>query len=227
MKQLALAVARAGSRVFANFHAGENAEALARCQQLAGGERLALWLWGPPGCGRSHLLQATAAAGGESATLIRGSDPDMLPGPLAGRTRLVIVDDIDARVGDARFERWLFTAYRELEDAAGGLLVSAEAPPRGLRWGLADLASRMSASQVLRLRPLDDRGRAAALKLHAGHRGFALPDETLDYLLARLPRDLPSLFELLDTLDSASLEMQRRITVPFIREVLHRRGHEV
>jgi DnaA family protein len=49
-----------------------------------------------------------------------------------------------------------------------------------------------------------------------------LPAETSEYLLRRMPRDLPSLFDVLDQLDEASLVAQRRLTVPFIRDALEK-----
>jgi len=51
-----------------------------------------------------------------------------------------------------------------------------------------------------------------------------LPEETLQWLQRRVPRDMRSLYGLLDRLDEASLAAQRRLTIPFIREVLRERG---
>jgi DnaA family protein len=73
---------------------------------------------------------------------------------------------------------------------------------------------------VYQLRDLDDAGRIEALRLRAAQRGLHLPHDTGEYLLRRMPRDLPSLFELLDYLDEASLIAQRRMTIPFIRDAL-------
>jgi DnaA family protein len=73
---------------------------------------------------------------------------------------------------------------------------------------------------VFQLRGLDEGEQQAALKLRARLRGFELPDETLQWLQRRFPRDMASLYELLDTLDEAALVAQRRLTIPFIREVL-------
>ncbi len=60
----------------------------------------------------------------------------------------------------------------------------------------------------------------AALQLRARLRGLELPLETWQWLQRRLPRDMRTLYQVLDTLDEASLAAQRRLTVPFIREVL-------
>jgi DnaA family protein len=70
------------------------------------------------------------------------------------------------------------------------------------------------------LMPLVDRQVVAALGLRARRRGLELPDETAQYLLKRMPRDLPSVFNLLDRLDEASMIEQRRLTVPFVKSVL-------
>jgi DnaA-homolog protein len=72
------------------------------------------------------------------------------------------------------------------------------------------------------LRELDDEGRIEALRLRAAQRGLELPYDTSEYLLKRVPRDLRSLFDILDELDEASLVAQRRLTIPFIREALER-----
>jgi DnaA family protein len=73
---------------------------------------------------------------------------------------------------------------------------------------------------VYQIRDLDDAGRVEALRLRAGQRGLDLPVETSEYLLRRMPRDLTSLYLVLDQLDEASLIAQRRLTIPFIRDAL-------
>jgi len=73
---------------------------------------------------------------------------------------------------------------------------------------------------VFQLRPLDEQERHAALQLRARLRGLELPDETWHWLRKRFPRDMRTLYQLLDTLDEAALAAQRRLTVPFIRDVL-------
>ena len=95
-------------------------------------------------------------------------------------------------------------------------------PPRQIDWQLDDWRSRAAACVVYQVKELDEAGRAEALKLRAEQRGLKLPDETLDYLMKRMPRDLRSLLEILDELDEASLAAQRRLTIPFIRAALER-----
>ena len=100
-----------------------------------------------------------------------------------------------------------------------------EQAPAALPFGLADLASRLAASEVHRLQPLAESEQAQALRRRARHRGLELPEETPAYLTRRAPRDFSALCRLLDELDTESLAAQRRLTVPFVRDWLARGGN--
>jgi DnaA family protein len=146
------------------------------------------------------------------------------PEALAGfeRTRVLCVDDADAVAGDMAWERALFRLFNEAAELRTRLIFAAAAPPRQADWALEDWRSRAAACVVYQLRELDDDGRLEALRLRAAQRGLQLPQETSEYLLKRMPRDLRSLFEILDHLDEASLAAQRRLTIPFIRDALEK-----
>ena len=76
---------------------------------------------------------------------------------------------------------------------------------------------------VYQVRELDETGRGEALRLRAAQRGLELPaGDARITCMKRMPRDLRSLFEILDELDEASLVAQRRLTVPFIRDALEK-----
>ena len=134
------------------------------------------------------------------------------------------LDDMEEVVGRLEWERALFGVLQGIEEGGGRLIAAAQTPPALLEWALPDLGSRFSASAVFQLRVLDEVEQQAALQLRARLRGFELPDETSRWLQRRYPRDMARLYELLDTLDEAALVAQRRLTVPFIREVLGERG---
>jgi DnaA family protein len=123
-------------------------------------------------------------------------------------------------VGQLEWERGIFGLLREIEDNGARLVLAAQAPPALLKWALPDLGSRCAAGAVFQLRPLDEQEQHAALQLRARLRGLELPDETWHWMRKRFPRDMRTLYQLLDALDEAALTAQRRLTVPFIREVL-------
>ena len=216
--------------LFASFLPARNAEAVAHLARLAAGYGPALtWLCGPEGAGKTHLLQATCAAIGARARagyLPLGEVASLGAGVLEGLTELELlcVDDLERVVGEDSWERSLFGVLREMEDAGARLLLAARSPPALLHWRLPDLGSRCAAAAVFQLRGLDEHEQQAALRLRARLRGVELPDETLAWLQRRFPRDMRTLYVLLDELDEASLAAQRRLTIPFIREVLRSKG---
>ena len=109
-----------------------------------------------------------------------------------------------------------FTAARQLESRE---LIAASAPPDRLGLKLPDLVSRLAWGTGYALQPLDDVQKLEAVRLRAQHRGFEMPEDVARYILSRYPRDLPSLFDLLDRIDQASLTQQRRVTIPFLRRL--------
>ena len=226
MQQLPLGLRLTDRAVFESFLPGRNTEALAAVRAIAAGvTRGATWLCGPAGAGKTHLLQAVCAA---SAARVRaGYVPLAQVAPLGSglldglaQLECLCLDDLDAVAGQLAWERGLFALLREIEEAGGALIATSAAPPALLPWALKDLGSRFTAGAVFQLRPLDEAEQHAALELRAHLRGLELPEETWQWLRRRYPRDMRRLYELLDTLDAAAFTAQRRLTVPFIRDVL-------
>lgn len=227
MQQLALEMSLSDHAVFDNFVAAGNELAIHELRDVAlRSDQPMVWLWGAPECGRSHLLQACIAAADEHGRraaylpLARslGLRAEALEG--LGAFDVVALDDIDAVAGEPHFEEGVFNLFERLRQSGGRLVVSAAVPPVEVPFGLPDLASRLKSGGVYRVLPLDDTGRLEALQARARFRGFDLPDDTGHYLLQRAPRGAASLFRLLDTLDRASLVAQKRLTIPFVRDVL-------
>ena len=226
MRQLPLGVRIPDRAVFASFFPARNLEAVGSLSALASSEgRGVCWICGPTGSGKTHLLQATSVRAAE--TLRAGYFPLRQLAPLGiealeGLPQLdcVCLDDIDAVIGLADWERALFNLHREIEERGGRLAAAAKVPPALCDWALRDLGSRMAASAVFQLRALDEAEQQEALQLRAHLRGFELPEDTARWLQRRFPRDMHTLYSILDTLDEAALVAQRRLTIPFIRAVL-------
>jgi DnaA-homolog protein len=222
MKQLPLGVHPRANAVLASFATGPNTEVVAALKVPG---RDPLWLWGSKGCGKTHLLQAVCAQAGErTAYFPLDRSMRLPPEALSGyaQCRVLCVDDVDAVAGDLDWELALFRLFNEASELGCRLIFAAAAAPRQIGWRLEDWRSRAGACAVYHVRDLDEAGRAEAMHLRAKQLGLELPGETLDYLMKRMPRDLRSLFDILDELDEASLVAQRRLTVPFIRDALER-----
>ena len=227
MPQLPLPIRLRGGPTFQNFVDGPNAQARHWVEQMANGAGPeVLYLWGGAGVGKTHLLEATCRAvaeGGEAVgfvPLTQGAlvDPLMLAGLEA--TAVVCVDDLQVVAGERAWEEALFHLFNRMRSAGGRFLLTGREPPNGLGVALPDLASRVAAALVVRLAPLVDSDRAQALQRRARDLGFTVPTDVAAYLLRRFPRDLPSLFGLLDRLDEESLAAQRKVTLPLVRALL-------
>jgi DnaA-homolog protein len=230
MKQLALGVRLRADAVFESFAPGENSEVLTALRSASvtrSAGATPLWLWGAHGSGKTHLLQAVCAgvAAGDSAAYFPldralALPPDALTG--FERSHVLCIDDVDAIAGDQAWEQALFRLFNEANELRTRLIFAAAVAPRQASWVLEDWRSRAASCVVYHLRELDDQGRIEALRLRAAQRGLQLPYETSEYLLKRMPRDLRSLFQILDALDEASMVEQRRLTIPFIRDELEK-----
>lgn len=226
-RQLALGLQLRTSARFENFVAGSNAELVDQLRRCAEGRGEAFFAcWGAPGSGKTHLLQASchhAASDGRSATYVSLREHAALQPVLFEGWEafdLVCIDDIEAVAGDARWENALFHLYNRVRERGGCLVISALGAPARLNIHLPDLRSRLAWGVGYQLKPLTDAQLLQALQLRARQRGCEIPDDTAGYLLKRLPRDTASLFDMLERLDEASLEAQRKLTVPFVKSVL-------
>lgn len=197
MRQLPLEISGHAEPDFANFVAGSNAEALARVRDLAAGRlrEAIVYLWGEPGCGRTHLLRA------------------------AGRANpvLVLADDVETLGAPA--QQALFSAINAAREGQAPVLAAGRFPPALLALR-DDLRTRLAWGLVYQLQPLSDPEKAQHLRSEAARRGLRLADEVVQYLLNRLPRDLASLNGVLDLLDRHSLSKQRQVTLALVREAL-------
>ncbi|MDP2783684.1 MAG: DnaA regulatory inactivator Hda [Sulfurimicrobium sp.] len=217
MKQLLLDIAADVTPTLDNFLPGRNAELLHALQTILQGgvgERF-IYIWGEPGSGRSHLLRAWIHAAqqlGHSAAYVPGKIPRQWEGG-----GLVAVDDVARLDQDGQIA--LFHLYNRLREVGGALLVSGPIAPGGLDLR-PDLLTRLGWGLVYQVHGLNDEEKAQALQVHARERGFRLPQEVLDYLLRHWRRDLPSLMAVLDALDRYTLEQQRPVTLPLLRQLL-------
>jgi DnaA family protein len=222
--QLALPLRLADHAVFESFHDAGNEALLAMLSDLAnGGGDQGCWLWGGHAVGKTHLLQAVCDSAGDRSVYVPlrmfdQAGPEILEG-LASR-ELICIDDIETIAGKSDWETALFALCNQVLDENRVLIVAAAMSSRECPIELPDLQSRLARLATYQVSALADEDRVLALQLRARHRGLDLPDDTARYLISRQARDMASLYELLDKLDLEALRAQRRLTIPFVREVL-------
>lgn len=235
IEQLPLAIRLPDTTSFASFYPGENGatfEAL-RDFVLAKGELQAepqhhscFYLYGEPGSGCSHLLQAACHAVLEQQQMamyfslrdLVAQPPAVLDGLEA--MQLVALDDLGAIAGNSDWEIGLFHFYNRCRDSGVKLLFGAKKKPQDLSVRLPDLVSRLAWGGVHAVKSLSDKDKRELLQQRAKARGFELSDEVVNYLFNRCSRALPELIEILDKLDRDSIKLKRKVTIPFVKQSL-------
>lgn len=229
MSQLVLPFPLRRRYSFDGFCADGNEELLTRLGGLGAVDGFTcLWLHGEGSCGRTHLLQALC-----SEMLAARRQASYLPARLTTCEAVlseleprgvVCIDDADVWLGGSASEALLMKLYQGLLGDGGALVLSAALPPTAIRFALPDLASRLRAAAVYAVRTAPETQWRALLIERAAGREVGLSDAVLDFWLSRGPRSLSALMNQLDTLVAVSLRDQRRITVPFVRDVLALHG---
>lgn len=223
-EQQALPFALGERGTFRHFVLGRNGELVERLRRLGRGSGDAfdcVWLFGDEGTGKTHLLQAVCNDQ-PNAAYIPAREFTTVGESIEGYGRFdtVTVDDVPEWIGSETPERGLMGLYNVLRGRHARLVLTAHRSPRDLSFTLPDLASRLRAAACYRLVPLDDRDKLRLLAGVARERGFELPDEVAQFLLARTSRDQRELLGVFDRLDQASLAQGRRLTIPFVKETL-------
>ncbi len=227
-RQLALAIQLNDEATFSDFCWGSNTLLQQQLDHTlqGNGERL-LYLWGPSGSGKSHLLQACCQAIGSHQSaiylpLLTLSEwgPQVIDG--IEQQTLIGIDDIDAIAAHPAWEEAIFHLYNRVrENEQTTLIITGKYPPTQAPVHLPDLRSRLSWGLIIQLNELSDHEKINTLQLHAHKRGFELPSSVGQFLLNRCARNMHDLHSLLNRLDEASLIAQRKITIPFVKHVLN------
>ncbi|AKQ33225.1 DnaA regulatory inactivator Hda [Candidatus Coxiella mudrowiae] len=229
LDQLPLRINLQEETTFNNFYPGKNETVLHALNELLEnkGESF-VYLWGEPGVGRTHLLQACCHEMNSRALetmYLPLRISQLTPVILCGMEtkHLICIDDIDAVLNQKDWEEALLHFYnRARESTEPKLIIAGKDIPPQLNCQLADLRSRLSWGLVFQVVGLSDTEKIKALQMRAHDRGFELSDEVGQFLLLYYTRDMSLLFNLLDKLDQASLIAKRKLTLPFVKTVLER-----
>ncbi len=221
MRQLLLDLPADKPQTLESFVTGANAELTALLQRVAHGQATSLderfvYLWGEPGAGKSHLLQALAAT--PRARLLTPASA-LTDFDYAPDTALYLIDD--AQQLSAEVQIAAFALFNQVRERGGNLVAAGNVAPAGLAVR-EDLRTRLGWGLIYQVHGLSDDDKIAALTHAAQARGIALSAGVLPYLLTHFARDMRSLSAMLNALDQYSLETKRPITLPLLRELLQR-----
>ena len=227
-KQLPLHFEFRANQTFDDFFPGSNLEVINHLKKSieGNGERL-IFLWGQSGQGKSHLLQACChqAQSQQLSSFYFAFSAFELPDSamLSGLDKLDIIcfDNIQHIAGNPIWEQAFFNFFNLHRDQEHTLIVSASCPPNEIALQLPDLKTRLNWGLTLKIQPLCDEESITALIFKAGRMGFEISPQVGRFLLTHYDRDLSSLWVLLTKLDRASLAAKRKLTLPFLKQILN------
>jgi len=232
--QLALSVQLPDDETFYSYKSTVNQGVAVQLQHFINGQSQtelrpqSFYLFGLKGVGKSHLLHACstyAASLGKSSLCLSFSELKHLAVEVLDGLEhidIICLDDIDVISGEQQWQQAIFDLYNRLLEQNKLLIITGNQSARQLGITLPDLVSRLTWGYTEQVKALTDEEKILALQFRAQQRGLLLSDDVVNFLLNRLSRDMGSLIESLDVLDKASIREQRKITIPFIKEILEK-----
>ena len=233
--QLTLQLDTAPATSFGTFHVSDaNAVARRSVAALVDGSSAdqQVYVWGPLGCGKSHLLSAacqSVSAQGYRIAYLTGelaSQSDALSG--LEQCELVCLDDLQDLAAASEID--LCQCIERCRAAGTMLLFAADRPPEALGAPVrAELAALLDLGPRFRVAALEGESLREALRAEAARRSLPLGDDVIDYLLKRFEPTMAALRPVIDLLGDVSLSEQRRLTVALVKSVFEgpTRAHAV
>lgn len=134
---------------------------------------------------------------------------------------LLVIEDVHKISGDDSHSYW--NVYNKMNRNDGIMVMTSRFHPSLMFEGNEHIRSRLLSGLVIRMTPPDDSVKLLILDQMARLRGFRLSHDVITYLLRRKSRNLKELDRIVASLDSESLVLKRRVTIPFVRD-LEQRG---
>ena len=226
-EQLTLQFNSNAEQSFASFYTGNNVELVSHLTNIANqlGEQQ-LFIWGAEGTGKSHLLQACCQAAyqnGLTSFYLDLSEHILADSSILEGLEsfdLVCIDNIHHCANNKEWELGLFNFYNRQRANDKALVISGNCPPKFLMVQLPDLKTRLSWGLTLKLHDLLDDDLIAAFTCKAKYLGLDISPSVGEFIKKNHTRNAADLWRLLPKLEQATLVAKRKLSIPFLKEIL-------
>ena len=177
-------------------------------------------LYGPEGCGKTHLLtlwarqnKAEKATPCDTTLICRLEQKDRPPAALT-------LDDADRLAGHPEQEEWLQHLYNATKESGCFLLLASRQAPKD--WGLLlpDIASRIAGSMAVGLKEPDEFLLMNMLVKQFNDHQMSIAPEVVAYLAQHMERSGAMARRLVHRIHRKVTAENRSATIPFVKEVL-------
>lgn len=192
----------------------------------ADSEENLLYLHGTSGSGKTHLLHAAAkevaVTETEPVIPVERVTPDNLEEIIktASASRVLLLDNLHLLADSPLLRTAIWQLFNDFYESGRKIIATATLPPKELASLDEHLQSRFMWGLVAKLDISDDKSRRMIMKKLADDCQLLIPDDVIDYLLIRLPRDIPSLANAVERLKRESFATQRKISLRLARETV-------
>lgn len=177
-----------------------NREALAWIDRWPHWNAPALYIYGPAGSGKTHLVSIWKSMAGSGAN---------------------VIEDVESIAGSRPQEETLFHLYNRVRQNPGSILLTGLKPLPLVKFAIPDLASRLrSCPQVAIGLPDEDLLRALLVKLFSD-RQMRIDVGVIEYCITRMERSFCAARDLVTRLDQLSLTEKRPVTINLVRDLLN------
>jgi len=211
-----------------------NAEAVSVIDGVAAWDAPVQWLFGPRGCGKSHLASVLAnqvsVISVDAAELNEALVADFIGSPsvqdvsaqaaFGAGDAVVLIDALEDLPKAA--EEALFHLLNHAKNSGAKLLLLSRIPAAQMDLHLPDLSSRLKAIPAVAMHLPDDELMSGLLAKLFADRQVRIEPRVIDYLLPRIERNYSAMGDIVVHIDQTALSEKRSITVPLVAQVLDR-----
>lgn len=194
-----------------------------------------LFVHGPSGLGKTHLLQAIGQTAMQAGKKVRYVSGEQFTSEFVAAIKerradefrdmyrsvdLLLIDDVQFIAGKSQTEETFFHTFNELHNSSKQIVLSADSPPREIAKLEDRLRSRFEWGLTTEIAPPDEKMRLAILKNRAEEAGAEITPDVLDYLASEVIRNIRELEGNLNRVLAYSRLLRSAVTPDLARRAL-------
>jgi len=223
-EQIPLAFKQNTVQTFNDFTVGKNSLLLDSMHSFVQSSENIFYLWGEPGSGKSHVLQAfinRLSLDGKSAVILNFEDlRDRQSVSLIEMFDYICIDSAETIAGDSVLEESLFFWINEVRQAHKKILIASQYSNKSNAWQLPDLCSRIQSGRTYKIIALDRDEVLSVFNNLVKKKGIIIDQKVMAFLEKNCPMNLSFLSILLDKLDKITLVEKKQVTIPLLKKIL-------